>query len=509
MWIARFSAVVICLFQVLALSHFAAADEKHVALIIGNGLYEAKPLILARPTSDSQLIASMLRTDANFDVFHFKNLGIVEFKRVIRDFEDRAAKADVAIVFYAGHGIEFKGTNYLLPTDARQRKDDLVDEGIPLDRIIAAVKGAKQMRLIILDACRDYPFKEELATRNAPPVGLSAVSDPGNVLIAFAAQAGAVAFDGTGENSPYTEALYKYLKIPGIDIKEALGRVRDEVWKSTDNKQNPAVYGSFGSTKFSIVSAVTTPTAPAPPKQDMKNCDRAEKHWTFTFGEYSKSTDVAKKIKLLEAHLANFSNCEYAENANILLQDLKTQKTVAATNSPPAPNPAASAASPAAAPNPTASSTAAAPSVDPAEQAWEKVQNSTKLAEVEEFIRTYGTSKYGAAATALQNKLKVQLANAAPISVRGSWAFKATCKDKSEWKGDFKFEPHPDGTLTGSASWVGGSGGGSFAGRVTGNILTFNLWDGSYKFALQPGGATMYGTETSSSHGQCNYALWR
>src|SRR5262249_1065809 len=155
----------------------------------------------------------------------------------------------IAVVFFAGHGMEVQGTNFLIPTDARLESDaDIEEEAVSLVRIEKAL-AATRLRLIILDACRDNPFertmKRTLATR-AFSRGLAEVKPGSDTLIAFAAKAGSTALDGAGSHSPFTDALLKHIAIPGLDVRFAFGRVRDEVRQATANRQDPFLYGSLG-----------------------------------------------------------------------------------------------------------------------------------------------------------------------------------------------------------------------------------------------------------------------
>jgi Caspase domain len=189
---------------------------------------------------------------AGFDVVDAKeDVSNAEMRRMIRDFSDKLHDADVALVFYAGHGIEIDGTNYLLPVDTKLERDvDVDDEAVSLDRIVRILDPVKKLRLVILDACRDNPFqqtmKRSLSSRGVTR-GLAKVEPQNpNTLIAYAAKAGSTASDGDDQHSPFTTALLKQLPIPGQDLRRSLGYVRDEVLKSTENKQEPFVYGSLG-----------------------------------------------------------------------------------------------------------------------------------------------------------------------------------------------------------------------------------------------------------------------
>ena len=236
-----------------------AQAEKRVALVIGNGEY-AKVGKLPNPTRDASAVEALLRS-AKFDVVEAKrDLGAAAMRRALRDFSDKVRDADIAVVFFAGHGIEVNGTNYLIPVDATLERDiDVEDETVPLDRVIQILDQAKRLRLIILDACRDNPFVPSMRrTTSSRSIGrgLARVDVlTSDTLIAFAARAGSTAADGDGSNSPYTLALVKHLATPGLDLRLALGRVRDEVIRHTGAKQEPFVYGSLGGAEIPLVAA--------------------------------------------------------------------------------------------------------------------------------------------------------------------------------------------------------------------------------------------------------------
>jgi uncharacterized protein len=245
-----------------------ALANKKVALVIGNSNYQNVPK-LANPSADASAIAQMFK-DAGFQFVDLQvDAGDLQFKRALRRFADAANDSDTAIVFFAGHGIEIRGINYMIPTDAKLADErDAADEAIALDRIIEALDSAKQLRLVIVDACRDNPFgvgmKRHVATRNASR-GLARVEpQSSDTLIAYAARAGSTAEDGIGEHSPLTTALLHNLTIPGLDIRLAFGRIRDEVLKITDNRQEPFVYGSLGGGIVSLVPQSSQPSTPDP-----------------------------------------------------------------------------------------------------------------------------------------------------------------------------------------------------------------------------------------------------
>jgi Caspase domain len=233
-----------------------AHADKRVALVIGNSAYQKAPK-LANPAHDAGAIGALFRVMA-FDVVEAQHdLGVAQLRRVLREFSDRAQDADIAVVYYAGHGMEVNGVNYLVPVDAKLERDvDTEDEAISLDRVLRTIEGAKRLRLVILDACRDNPFtrtmKRSAGTRSMGR-GLAKIDDlPPDTLIAYAARAGSFAEDGAGDNSPYTTALVRHLALPGLDLRLALGRVRDEVLTTTSKRQEPFVYGSLGGAEISL-----------------------------------------------------------------------------------------------------------------------------------------------------------------------------------------------------------------------------------------------------------------
>ncbi len=249
-----------------------ALAEKRVALLIGNGAYSNAPP-LPNPAHDAAAIADKLRA-AGFDVVDSKiDLGVAAMRRALRDFSDQARDADVAIVFYAGHGMEMNGINYMVPIDAKIMRDvDVEDEAISLDRVVRTIEGAKRLQLVILDSCRDNPFvrsmRRTIATRSlrSGHADIDEKALPSNTLIAYAQKAGATAEDGAGFNSPYTTGLLKHLLTPGLDVELALRRVRDEVLRSTANRQEPYKYGSLGGAELPLVPVHTSAAAGTAPE---------------------------------------------------------------------------------------------------------------------------------------------------------------------------------------------------------------------------------------------------
>jgi uncharacterized caspase-like protein len=253
------------LFAVALLLCQPAWAGNRVALVIGNSTYKNAALLL-NPVNDAAIVAATLK-NAVFDVVETRlDLQVADMRRTLRDFADQVRDADVAVVYYAGHGIELEGTNYLIPTDATLERDtDVYDEAFSLDRVLLAIEPARQLRLVIVDACRNNPFAEKMKRT----VGSRAISrglariEPAtsNTLVAFAAKAGSTASDGNSKNSPYATALVKYIATPGLDLRRVFGFVRDDVMKATGNRQEPYVYGTLGGDDVPLVAKETASSA--------------------------------------------------------------------------------------------------------------------------------------------------------------------------------------------------------------------------------------------------------
>jgi hypothetical protein len=332
-----------------------AVAQKRIALVIGNSNYvNVRPL--PNPANDATAIAALFRA-ANFDIVEASNnLGGLEIRRAFRDFAEKSRLADIAVVYFAGHGIEFDGTNYLLPVDTALKRDlDVEDEAISLDRIVRMLEPAKRLRLIILDACRDNPFvrtvRRTSETRSIGR-GLAKIEVPSSdTLIAYAAKAGSTASDGDGRHSPFTTALLKNLTIPGLDLRIALGRVRDDVMEMTGNKQEPFVYGSLGG---STVSLLPEPKKAAAAPTPDPNADARR--------DYEYAAQVNTK-ETWDSFLALHGTGFYADLARGQRGKLNADGAKVATRTtPPAPN--SSTPSPPA-PNPPAVMTAVAPTTEP------------------------------------------------------------------------------------------------------------------------------------------------
>ncbi len=303
-----------------------ALADKRVALVLGNSAYQNVPP-LANPVNDAALMAQTLK-DAGFDVVDFKqNLPALETRRALREFADKAGGADIAVIYYAGHGIEVDGSNYLIPVDAKlERDNDVYDEAFSLDRILVSVESAKKLQLVILDACRDNPFaqamKKTLATRSIGR-GLARVEPASsNTLIAYSAKAGSTSQDGNGKNSPFTTALSRHLTTPGLDVRRAFGFVRDDVLKATSNRQEPYVYGSLGGDDVPLVpAAAPAPVAAAPAAAPNPQADIRR--------DYELALQLGSRAAF-DAFLAQHPDGFYSSLAKLQLDKIAADETHAA-----------------------------------------------------------------------------------------------------------------------------------------------------------------------------------
>jgi tetratricopeptide (TPR) repeat protein len=237
----------------------SAPPSKRLALVIGNSVYRNVPT-LQNAAHDADTVAAALRQAGFQTVTLDQNLGREKMYDELRNFSAQAESADWALVYYAGHGIEIGGVNYLIPTDARLVTDrDVQFETIPLDQVLAAVEPAKNLKLVILDACRDNPFAKTIRLSNSSRSigrGMARIEPGGATLVVYAAKHGQVALDGDGANSPFVASFVQRLLTPGIEINKLFRLVRDDVLDSTEGRQEPFTYGSLpGREDFYFVSA--------------------------------------------------------------------------------------------------------------------------------------------------------------------------------------------------------------------------------------------------------------
>ena len=233
----------------LALTAAPVLAQQRVALVIGNASYAHAPR-LANPLNDAADISAALAR-LGFQVTKLENVNQGELRQGLLAFTRAASAAEVAVVIYAGHGIEVDQRNFLVPVDARLVSDQDVEfETVPLALVTRSVARASGLRLVILDACRENPFAVSMqrsgATRSVGR-GLAREEPARETLVAYAAKENTVALDGDGRNSPYSEALLAHLEEPGLEVGLLFRKVRDAVLATTGGRQEPFVYGSLSS----------------------------------------------------------------------------------------------------------------------------------------------------------------------------------------------------------------------------------------------------------------------
>lgn len=253
----HFSRSIVAAMLALCLMIAPASGERRVALVVGNSQYHFANVI-PNPSNDAHDIAAKL-TALSFDVVRGTNLNEQSFTAKIREFAKKLRDADVALFYYAGHGVAVDGINYLIPTDARlQTAADLELETVTLAKVQRLMERRPRVNIIIFDACRNNPFarniSRSLGSRSAlVKQGWAAVNPGAGTYISFATKPGDVASDGEGRNSPFTRALLRYIETPNVDIELMMRRVRRDVIKETaakGRKQVPWANTSMTSSFF-------------------------------------------------------------------------------------------------------------------------------------------------------------------------------------------------------------------------------------------------------------------
>jgi uncharacterized caspase-like protein len=308
---------------VAAVGLASPADAKRIALVIGNADYRIGPL--SNPGNDAAAVATALQTQLKFDTVVLKrNLDADAFRAALREMARASRGAELGVIFFAGHGVEVGGRNFLIPVDANlAAARDVELEAIALDTVLAQLDGVTRLKLVILDACRNNPFALAGATRSVRR-GFAAVEPEGNTLVAYAAKDGTTADDGEGHpNSPFTGALLKHIVRPGLEIRQLFGYVRDEVIAATGRQQQPFLYGSLGGQGVFLYPQTTAPeSSPSPPASGMAPAPyslltEAERAWAAV----RNSTDIA----VLQAFRQQYgpSNAVYERLAEARIEELK------------------------------------------------------------------------------------------------------------------------------------------------------------------------------------------
>jgi Caspase domain/Putative peptidoglycan binding domain len=305
-WIAALSVAA------LLASGNAALADKRVAFVVGNGAYKNVPQ-LPNPVIDARSMAKTLR-NVGFDVVEGTNLTRDKMTEKLLDFGKKAEGADIAVFYYAGHGIAVNGTNYLLPIDSdlKSEMDVKLGAAINVDLTLEQTMADAKVKLVFLDACRDNPFAAKIRSAKATTTrgvtvasGLAEMKSGEGTLIAFATGPGQTALDGeSGTNSPFTRALVANITQPGVEIQQAMTKVRAQVNEETNKNQLPwghtnligAVYLSpYGVPSEKAGEAPNKPAVATAPASDVEL-------------EFWRSVRDSNKPEELNAYLSSYPN---------------------------------------------------------------------------------------------------------------------------------------------------------------------------------------------------------
>jgi uncharacterized membrane protein YgcG len=330
----RLLILTLSIIGILASSNVAKADRR-VAFIVGNGAYR-NVTPLPNPPVDAKAMAAVLR-NVGFEVVEGTNLTRDKMTEKLLDFGEKARGADVALFFYAGHGIAINGTNYLLPVDAdiKSEMDVKLGSAINIDVTLDQTMSDAKVKLVFLDACRDNPFAARLrslkTTRGVKvQTGLAEMKSGEGTLIAFATGPGQTALDGQeGTNSPFTRALMANIAKPGVEIQEAMTKVRAQVNEETNRGQLP-----WGHTNL-IGSVYLNPAAAAKPggHAEVPNTPAVTTGSTPEVElEFWRSIKDSNKPEELNAYLTSYPNGQFKAIALARIASLQEGPSTATRN---------------------------------------------------------------------------------------------------------------------------------------------------------------------------------
>lgn len=349
----------------------AEASGQRVALVIGNAAYKDSPL--KNPVNDARAVAGKLR-GLGFDVIEKHNLTQRQIGRTLSEFRGKLSPGGTALFFYAGHGVQVDGVNYLPAVDADiGAEEDVPTQAIDVDQVLKAMEGGKtRVNLVFLDACRNNPYARSFRSAGQ---GLAKVSAPSGTLIFYATRPGSVAADGDGQNGLYTQNLLTAMDVPGLTVEQVQKRVASSVRQASRGRQEPWMEGLLeGDFYFRpraepdpqpeparppIRPIVVTPATPA--------VDPAEAAY---WAEVKKSDDP----DYFAAYLTNYPNGLYVADANEYIERDKQAK--------------------------------AAREKLKEDQAWQKAQSGESFASFEDYLKAYPNGRYAAVAKLKQSKLR-------------------------------------------------------------------------------------------------------
>lgn len=318
----------VCAIAGLAVLQFAhsgiAAASQRVALVVGNAAYQNAP-VLANPHNDATAISAKLKS-LGFEVVEGYDLDLRGTRRKIREFVNKLGSAEIALFYYAGHGLQVKGKNYLIPVDAALESSlDLEFEAVPMNLVLGAMEDRVETNVLFLDACRDNPLarslRRSLGQRSSSiGRGLAELNAGQGTLISFATQPGAVASDGNTGNSPYTAALVKHLGTPGESLTDSMIRVRNEVIQVTNKRQVPWEHSSLTG-RVVLKQKPAEPPKPVPAPQ-VSAPSRGDLEVELMVWDTVKNANSALYF---ETYLKQYPNGVFAEFARLKIADLENK----------------------------------------------------------------------------------------------------------------------------------------------------------------------------------------
>ena len=461
----------------------SGATARRLALVMGNGAYTNAPP-LKNPPNDARDMAANLKT-LGFDVSSGVNVSQREMKRLIREFGQKLKAGGNGLFYYAGHGVQARGRNYIIPVDADiQSEADVEDSGVDVGLVLNYMDDAQNgLNIVILDACRNNPFSRSFRSAGE---GLAQVDAPTGTLIAYATAPGRVAADGAGENGLYTSELLKAMRQPGLTATDMFMQVRAEVMKRTGNKQVPWEASSLVGSFYFSGGATTGLTSGA------SNVAPNETRFDAAAFEYSywETVKNSTSVDSFKAYLTKYPEGQFAALAKIKIKDLEVVSKPAE-------------------PEPTLRNS------DGGEIAfWDSVKNTSNADDFRAYLKRFPNGMF---ADLANNRLKIL--DKDEEAKRSAEAIKKSSLEGTTWRGaspggdkyyEFQFLPNGEVLFSFKAgrSWTSGETRSPSKGswKRVGNMIYMDIvagkseatitgdkmagwwnkdWRGSYKFTLE------------------------
>ncbi|CTQ56808.1 spore cortex-lytic enzyme [Roseibium album] len=323
----RFFQFVVLLLSMVTIPPFANSANNRVALVIGNSSY-VHAAALINPQNDATDVADKLES-LGFEVTKGIDLDFSQMRRTIRQYINKLDGAEIALFYYAGHGFQVNGENYMAPIDARlENENDLEFEAVPMSLVLTSMERNAKTNLVFLDACRNNPLARNLArsmgTRSAAVGrGLARIGVGVGSFISFATQPGNVAYDGEGRNSPFTKALVKHLGNPGEGITRSMVRVRNEVLQSTNGQQVPWDNSSLtGEVVLKLKIEVDDSEARKLAEKQKQNALIELAYW--------ESIKNSSEVAYFKAYMKKYPNGQFLDLAEIKIKSIENERQASA-----------------------------------------------------------------------------------------------------------------------------------------------------------------------------------